>query len=57
MTPEQELKIKIFALQKCCLSEVKTKQKIVQMYEEILKMDNYYKERLAQAWGINDVSI
>jgi hypothetical protein len=52
MTLEQQLKIKIFAQKTASLGEVETKQKLVELFEESLKMDNYYKQQIFQAWDI-----
>lgn len=49
MTPEQQLKIRIFAQQNNHLSETETKQKLINMLEDLLKMDNHYKQVISQA--------
>jgi hypothetical protein len=52
MAPEQELKIKIFALRVSALSEAETKEMLISKFEEMLRLSNFYKKQISRAWGI-----
>jgi Phycobilisome degradation protein nblA len=52
VTPEQEIRIKIFAQEVSQLSEEDTKKRLILMFEQMLIIDNHYKQKIQEAWGI-----
>ena len=51
---ELQLKLRAFELHVPTLTEAEVKEKLVQLYRELLHMEATYKRQLGQAWGVCD---
>jgi hypothetical protein len=52
LTPEQEFRILSFAQEVSEMSEEVAKEVLIEKFEELVRMDAYYKQKIGSAWGI-----
>ena len=52
LSTEQQFQLQVFELQVSDLNEKECKKKIVEIYKQMLEMDNNYKALLKHQWGL-----
>ncbi|MBW4478629.1 MAG: hypothetical protein KME54_17655 [Tolypothrix brevis GSE-NOS-MK-07-07A] len=55
LSREQEFKICSFNQQVKYLTEIEVKQKLVEMYQRMIILQNHYQREIKKTWLINDV--